>query len=157
MSGIHAQRTRLLEAIRSDGDEQDLHRLVAALVEPFTQQLCDEDGGRDYVRFMAQLFSRGDAMALLSERRPWTEAFHTIVGLIAACLDELPKEVLEGRLALMAGQLVHASAAKDYELGAAGPRQRARGVERFTADLVDYIVGGLTAPVSGSKRGGQRP
>ena len=148
MGSINGRRRAILEQIESQGCEADLHRLVAALVTPFTEQLCDESGGRYYVRFAAQLFSRGDAVALLAARRPWTEAFHAIVDLIRIHLADVPEPVMAGRLTLMASQLVHATAAKEYELAESGPRQRSRSVERFTGDLVDYIVGGLTAPVS---------
>jgi len=152
MGSINERRHATLEQIRSDGCEGDLHCLVAALVTPFTDQLCDDAGGRDYVRFAAQLFSRGDAVALLAERRPWTEAFHAIVDLIRACLADVPEDVMAGRLTLMASQLVHATAAKEYELAESGPRQRSQSVERFAGDLVDYVVGGLTAPVSPERR-----
>ena len=149
---INERRREMLEQIRSQGCESDLHRLVAALVTPFTDQLCDEAGGRYYVRFAAQLFSRGNAVALLAERRPWTEAFHAIVDLIRACLVDVPEPVMAGRLTLMASQLVHATAAKEYELAESDPRQRSQSVERFSGDLVDYVVGGLTAPVSPERR-----
>ncbi len=152
MGSINERRREMLEQIRSQGCESDLHRLVAALVTPFTDQLCDEAGGRYYVRFAAQLFSRGNAVALLAERRPWTEAFHAIVDLIRACLVDVPEQVMAGRLTLMASQLVHATAAKEYELAESGPRQRSQSVERFSGDLVDYVVGGLTAPVSPESR-----
>ena len=132
MGSINERRQAMLEQIRSQGCEGDLHRLVAALVTPFTDQLRDEAGGRYYVRFAAQLFSRGNAVALLAERRPWTEAFHAIVDLIRACLADVPEEVMAGRLTLMASQLVHATAAKEYELAESGPRQRSQSVARFT-------------------------
>ncbi len=152
MGSINERRRAMLEPIQSDGCQGDLHRLVAALVTPFTDQLCDEAGGRYYVRFVAQLFSRGNAVALLAERRPWTEAFHAIVDLIRACLADVPEEVMAGRLTLMASQLVHATAAKEYELAESDPRQRSQSVAHFTNDLVDYVVGGLTAPVSQERR-----
>jgi len=152
MGSINERRREMLEQIRSQGCESDLQRLVAALVTPFTDQLCDEAGGRYYVRFAAQLFSRGNAVALLAERRPWTEAFHAIVDLIRACLVDVPEPVMAGRLTLMASQLVHATAAKEYELAESDPRQRSQSVERFSGDLVDYVVGGLTAPVSPESR-----
>ncbi|MBW2294244.1 MAG: hypothetical protein JRG94_18310 [Deltaproteobacteria bacterium] len=59
---------------------------------------------------------------------------------------------MAGRLMLMANQLVHATAAKEYELAKSGPRQRSQSIARFTDDLVDYVVGGLTAPVSSERR-----
>jgi AcrR family transcriptional regulator len=153
MGSVNAVRREMLERIRVDGAEGDLHRLVAALVTPFTRQLCDEDGGRYYVHFAAQLESRGGAFELLSERRPWTEAFRSVVDLIRARLSDIPEEVVVGRVTLMAVLLVHATAAKEYELAESSPRRRSRSVERFTADLVDYMVGGLTAPVSAEGSG----
>jgi AcrR family transcriptional regulator len=152
MGCINERRQQMLEQIRSQGCEGDLQRLVAALVTPFTDQLRGEAGGRYYVRFAAQLFSRGTAVELLAERRPWTQAFHVFVDLIRACLADLPEEVLAGRLTLMASQLVHATAAKEYELAESGSRQRSQSVAPFTSDLVDYVVGGLTAPVSRERR-----
>jgi len=148
MGAINERRQAMLERLRSDGCEHDLHRLVAALITPFTDQLCDRAGGRYYVLFAAQLFSRGNAVELLTERRPWTEAFHAIVDLICVCLADIPEDVMTGRLALMAGQLVHATAAREYALASSGPRQRSQSVARFNEDLVDYVVGGLIAPVS---------
>jgi AcrR family transcriptional regulator len=148
MGATNERRHAMLERIRGDACEDDLYRLVEALVAPFTHQLFDDDGGRYYVRFSAQLFSRGNAIELLTEQRPWAEAFHTIVGLIRICLSQIPEEVIAGRLNLMANQLVHATAAKEYELTESGAKLRAKSVERFTADLVDYMVGGLTAPVT---------
>jgi AcrR family transcriptional regulator len=152
MGAINERRDVMLEQIRSGGSEGDLHCLVAALVTPFTEQLRDEPGGRYYVRFTAQLFSRGNAVELLTERRPFTEAFHAIVDLIRACLVDIPEEVLAGRLSLMASQLVHATAAMEFELAESGSRRRSQTVARFTRDLVDYVVGGLTAPVSRERR-----
>jgi AcrR family transcriptional regulator len=148
MGALNERRQAMLEQIRSDSCEGDLQRLVTALVAPFTHQLCDDAGGRYYVRFAAQLFSRGNAIELLAERRPWAEAFHAIVDLIRVCLSRIPDEVIAGRLGLMASQLVHATAAKEYDLAESGAKQRSKSVERFTADLVDYMVGGLTAPVT---------
>jgi AcrR family transcriptional regulator len=148
MGSLNERRRAMLQQIRSDRCEGDLHRLVAALVTPFTDQLRDEAGGRYYVRFTAQLFSGGNAVELLTNRRPWTEAFHVLVDLIRACLADVPEDVMAGRLTLMASQLVHATAAKEYELADCDQRQRSTSVERFSRDLVDYVVGGLTAPVS---------
>ena len=148
MGANDERRQAMLERIRRDACEDDLHRLVEALVAPFTHQLFDDDGGRYYVRFSAQLFSRGDAIELLAEQRPWAEAFHAIVDLIRTRLSHVPEAVIAGRLNLLANQLVHATAAKEYELVESGAKLRAKSVERFTADLVDYMVGGLTAPVT---------
>jgi AcrR family transcriptional regulator len=151
MGAIDVRRAAILERIRREGREGDLHELVGALIIPFTEQLCDDDGGRDYVRFAAELFSRGNAVELLAAQRPWAEAFHSVIELIGHCLAELPEAVIANRLELMATQMVHATAAKEFDLGDAKPSERARRVELFSADLIDYLVGGLTARVSSGR------
>ncbi len=146
MEVINERRQAMLDEVLRNGKGGDLPSLVAAIVAPFTQQLADRDGGRDYVRFTAQLFSRGDAIELLGQRRPWTEAPYAIFERIRACLSELPADVVATRLALMAGQLVHATASKEYQLGR--QKMSPQSIERFTCELLDYIVGGLSAPIT---------
>lgn len=146
MEVINEHRRAMLDEVLRDGKEGDLRRLVAAIVVPFTQQLAGKDGSRDYVRFTAQLFSRGNAIELLGHRRPWTEAPYAIFERIRACLSDLPDDVVSTRLTLMAGQLVHATAAKENELR--GRKLLSQSIQRFTSELVDYVVGGLSAPVT---------
>ncbi|MBW2421637.1 MAG: TetR family transcriptional regulator [Deltaproteobacteria bacterium] len=146
MEVINEHRQAMLDEVLRDGKEDDLPRLVAAIVVPFARQLADRDGGRDYLRFAAQLFSQSDAIELLGRQRPWTEAPHAIFERIHDCLSDLPEHVVSTRLALMASQLVHATAARERELGEG--KVRPQSIERFTAELVDYVVGGLSAPVT---------
>ncbi len=146
MEVINEHRQAMLDEVLRDGKEDDLRSLVAAIVAPFTRQLTGGNGGRDYVRFTAQLFSRGNAIELLGQRRPWTDSPYAIFERIRACLSDLPDDVVSMRLALMAGQLVHATAAKEYELGRG--KVHSQSIERFTSDLVDYVVGGLSAPIT---------
>jgi AcrR family transcriptional regulator len=149
MKAVDVGRASILERIRSEKREHDLHELVGALIRPFTAQLCDEKGGgHDYVCFAAQLFSRGNPIELLATRRSWGESLHAIIGLIRECLSDLPEDVVDGRLAMLAAQMVHATAARGAELSRVGGQERDRSVAIFTVDLVDYMVGGLTARVS---------
>jgi AcrR family transcriptional regulator len=159
MKAIDVGRAANLERIRNEKRERDLHELVGALVRPFTAQLCDEKGGGDdYVRFVSQLFSRGSPFELLAARRSWADSFHAIVELICECLSDLPEDVVAGRLAMLATQMVHATAARGTELAHLGGQERERSVAIFTVDLVDYLVGGLTARVSRTRLEGiQRP
>jgi len=146
MEMINKERELMFDAVLADGEGDNLPRLVAAIVVPFTHQLAGGGGGRDYVRFTAQLFSRGNAIELLGQRRPWTEAPYAIFLRMRACLSDLPDDVVAMRLALMAGQLVQATATKEYQLGRR--KVSPQDIERFSAELVDYVVGGLSAPAT---------
>ncbi len=144
MTVINEHRQAMLDEVIRDGRQDDLRLLVSSIVAPFTQQLADGRGGRDYVRFTAQLFNRGAAIEFLGQRRPWTEAPYAIFERVRACLSDLPDDVVSRRLTLMANQLVHATAAKEFELGKG--KVDSQSIERFTCELVDYVVGGLSAP-----------
>ncbi|MCP4035997.1 MAG: TetR/AcrR family transcriptional regulator [bacterium] len=146
MEVINGHRQAMLDQLLREGRQGDLRCLVSAVVAPFTQQLAGGEGGRDYVRFTAQLFSRGDALELLGQRRSWTRASYAIFERIRDCLSDLPDHVVSTRLALMANQLVHATAAKEDELRLR--TTRSQSIERFTSELIDYLVGGLSAPVT---------
>ncbi|MCP5043481.1 MAG: TetR/AcrR family transcriptional regulator [bacterium] len=149
MKAIEVDRASTLERILGEKREDDLHELVGALIGPFTAHLCDEKGGgRDYVRFVAQLFSRGNPIELLAARRSWADSFHAIIELVRARLSALPEDVVAGRIAMLAAQMVHATAARGAELAEAKGQERERRVAIFTTDLIDYMVGGLTARVS---------
>jgi AcrR family transcriptional regulator len=155
MKAIEVDRASTLERIRSEKRERDLHELVGALIRPFTAQLYDEkEGGHDYVRFVAQLFSRGSPIELLAARRSWADSFHAIIELIRARMSDLPEDVVSGRLAMLAAQMVHATAARGAELAEARGQERERSVAIFTVDLIDYMVGGLTARVSPARLNG---
>jgi len=147
MTAINAQREKLLEEIVAQGHDGDLRHLVAAMILPFAAQLEDRERGCYYVRFSAQLFGQGRALALLSESHPWTESSHRIVAMIRKCLSDLPEEILMERLTLMANQFVHATAAKEIDLSRIDPSEREHSITRFANNLIDYVVGGLTAPV----------
>ncbi|MBI1211848.1 MAG: TetR family transcriptional regulator [Alphaproteobacteria bacterium] len=55
---IEARRVVMLKAIEADGATRDVRRLMAAFVEPLTDEVLTAPGGEDYVRFMAQAITR---------------------------------------------------------------------------------------------------
>lgn len=132
----------------SEADDSRLRQLVEVLFEPFVQLLLDDNGGRYYVRFTAQLFSQGKGMNMLADPALVFETHNQLFKLIKKQLKDLPKQVLTQRLMLMAGLLAQAAAAKDYELDAIEQKQRRRHIKMFSNELVNFVVGGLSAPVT---------
>jgi AcrR family transcriptional regulator len=149
MGEINTRRQSMLDDILARGSGDNLHNLVSAVIVPFAEQLDDDNGGSHYVRFSAQLFAQGRAMALLPDRQPWTDALHALLEMIRRQLPGYTEAVVVERLALMADQVVHATAAKERQLAGLRPAQRRRRITTFVDNLVDYSVGGLTAPVRG--------
>ena len=55
---IEARRIVMLKAIEADGATRDAKRLMAAFVEPLTDEVLTVPGGEDYARFLAQAITR---------------------------------------------------------------------------------------------------
>jgi AcrR family transcriptional regulator len=55
---IEARRIRMVKAIEADGATRDVKRLMAAFIEPLTDEVLTASGGEDYIRFLAQAITR---------------------------------------------------------------------------------------------------
>jgi len=141
---INRRRETLLAELEANGRADDLHGLLTALVLPLTDELSEADS--HFVGFLQQLYGirRGDNVYghLPAEL---TAGLSRVSDGIARCLTQLPPPVRAQRLRLMALQLVHSAADWYY--------QREHGaevapLELMRADLIDFLAGGLTAPVS---------
>lgn len=138
------QRREALLADSARSGRADLHALLTALVLPLTDELAEPDS--HFVGFLQQLYSTARGDNVYANQAPELTSGLTRVSLgIAACLAHLPGEVRELRLRLMASQLVHSAGDWYY--------QRQRGEVRvalslLSANLIDFLAGGLQAPVS---------
>ena len=112
MTPLNQRRRALLEEAlgRTEG-KPSAEYLVVALVVPMVEQLLDVERGSSYVRFMGELFARGEAKGALATPRPWNDAFFETVSHLRRALSSIPEDVLGTRIFLMAGQMVQATAA----------------------------------------------
>jgi AcrR family transcriptional regulator len=55
---IEARRIAMLAKIEADGATHEPMRLMAAFVEPLADEVLNEPGGEDYIRFLAQAITR---------------------------------------------------------------------------------------------------
>ena len=55
---IEARRIAMLAKIEADGATREPLRLMAAFVEPLADEVLNEPGGEDYIRFLAQAITR---------------------------------------------------------------------------------------------------
>lgn len=58
LRSIEARRIAMLQKIEAEGATRDIKRLMAAFVEPLTDEVLSAPGGEDYVRFLAQAITR---------------------------------------------------------------------------------------------------
>jgi len=150
MAPIDRRRQAMVAELEESGRTTDVRALSEAFVLPLASALGDQDGHSWYARFLAQVVSDPD-FELFSERRlPVTAGLRRVIALIDAALD-LPPVLRSQRLELAAGLVVHGLADRERALQASRSRS-APTPELLAADLVDAMVGVLTAPVSAATR-----
>jgi AcrR family transcriptional regulator len=145
---ISASRNAMFDAMEVTGGES-IGSIVQAFVRPVAAKLFDPNGGREFIRFNAQLVarhtmaSRGFATSLLNvpQADRLTRKLKTALGE-----RRLPDHLVEGRLMMAAIMLFHGLA--DYSrLWEAAPTAHSRPeAETFIGDLERMIEAALTAP-----------
>ncbi|HSB97245.1 MAG TPA: helix-turn-helix domain-containing protein [Spongiibacteraceae bacterium] len=149
---INQRRQDLLEQLQQRPQGADLHALLEALVLPLVEQLDVSDS--HFIGCLYQLYLRARGERVYSTLAPeLTAALETVTAAIERCLIELPLKVRIARLRLMGSQLIHSAGDWYY--------QRERGedlapIAELAATLIDFMAGGLAAPVSTSPNSKKR-
>lgn len=144
---ISAHRNAMFDAMEVAGSDS-LGDIVRAFVRPVAAKLFDPNGGKEFIRFNAQLVAR-HTLASRGVASPYNlpQADRLNRKLRAAMASRrFPDGLVEGRLMMAAIMLFHGLA--DYSrLRDAAPEADDRAdTERFIGDLETMIEGALTAP-----------
>jgi AcrR family transcriptional regulator len=144
LESINARRQQLLNELSVPPREADLHDLLTALALPLLEQLDVPDS--HFVGCLYQLYLHTRGERVYSNMQPeFTAALETVTNAIEQQLIDLPIGVRIGRLRLMGSQLVHSVGDWYYQ------RERGEALAptvELAATLIDFIAGGLRAPVS---------
>ena len=154
MNTIDAERNALLDHLETTGAPLTLRAALEVLVGPFTRQLRTEEGRR-YVRLCAQLINHPRFVADAGEIAAANSSVQRSARYLAPVLANLPRDVAVERGSQIAGFLVRACADQARLLDADPPPRPVLGIEAFTANLVDVLLGLLEAPTT--VRAGQFP
>ncbi|WP_380879312.1 putative transcriptional regulator, TetR family protein [Sphingomonas sp. DBB INV C78] len=126
-----------------------LEEVVAALVEPVATKLLDLDGGKDFVRLIAQMI----AVPTLGIRTLLQQSFVTprttwLNEMLAAALADrdIPSAIADQRLMVASVMLYHGLAGYSYLLEATGSLDE-HHVRAFSADLQTMVTATLVAPI----------
>ncbi len=136
---IEASRHALLDKIEKDG-QRDLPRLSFALVMPAAEKLADGDGGRAYLRIVAQLINsplaRVDPLAVkdaANSLNRWRAMVEPEMSPLA--VDPLHRRFTARRIMFV-------------ELARRAESPRRRDDRLFASHLVDLVTAILGAPIS---------
>ena len=144
---ISVSRNAMFDAMEVAGSI-NLGDIVRAFVRPVAAKLFDPNGGKDFIRFNAQLVAR-HTMASQGLASPYSmpEIDRLTRKLKAAMASRsLPDGLVEGRLMMAAIMLFHGLADYSRLRDAAPMTQDRADTERFIGDLETMIEGALTAP-----------
>lgn len=143
MREINRRREALLDTLAQKPAPR-LHDWLETLVRPLIDELPLADS--HFVGCLHQLYSRARGERVYANLEPaLVTGIGRAVNGITPLLAHLPSEVVGARMLLFASQMIHSAADWYY--------QRERGealapVDAMVATLVDFIAGGLLAPVS---------
>ena len=147
MEGINQRRCQMLAELDQSGGSEDIRAIVAVVVYPFIEQICISRESY-YVGFLSRYYSYAEPGEIFKAQKPWMSGLMAINERLQSLLRDTPPEVLAQRLTLMGALSIHSIA--DFEQRV---RQSAGVVdyspsEVFASVLVDFIHGGLVAPVT---------
>jgi AcrR family transcriptional regulator len=145
---VDRRRHQRLDAL--DPERADLQALVAAIVYPLAEQIDGSPQGGHYLRFLAQVHHESQDHVLDAHRGRRDGARRAFVE-IRKRLTHLPEPILLQRGRDAIAYTVRALGDRERRVGE-NARRRELALPLFVSNLVDTIVGMLSAPVSEATR-----
>lgn len=148
MAGINERRIARLDALVAEGRAGEIRPVVEAMVLPLAEQLDPARRGGHYIRFLAQAISDPgiDVGGLVRDK--FDHGMARTRRLARSILAGLPPEIVDERMRLASGHMVHALADRARRLASGRHADRAGVTALFVANLIDSVAGALAAPVS---------
>ena len=140
---IEASRHALLDKIEDDG-QRDLPRLSFALIMPAAEKLADGDGGRAYLRIVAQLINRPLARVDPIAVKDAANSLNRWRAMVEPEMSPLAVDPLHRRFTARRIMFV--------ELARRAESPRRRDDRLFASHLVDLVTAILGAPISAQTR-----
>lgn len=154
LPAIDRRRAALIAEIQARDLTGDLLAVVEAMFLPFADELDLGSNEKAYVRFLAQFYSHPGVRKAEMTSAEYGEA-HRFASQIL--LQTLPPAIVSQRLAMVTGHVIHALSDLEARI-AMGRTAGARGkVQFFVRNLLDTVVGALSAPVSAQTRTSLQP
>jgi AcrR family transcriptional regulator len=146
MAPIDRRRRAMVAEVEAAGATTDLRALCESFVVPLAEAETETESSW-YARFLAQVVFDPGFDLLAKRRLAVTTGLRQVIALLNACLGHLPPALRAERLVLAGTLVVHGLANRER----AGGEAEAAGATPspvFVADLVDAMVGVLSAPAS---------
>ena len=140
---IETSRHALLDEIEADG-KPNLHRLSAALVLPAAEKLSDRDGGRSYLRIVAQLINQHVARVDPIALKDTSNSLNRWRAMVEPEMSPIAVDPLHSRFTARRIMFV--------ELARRAESPRRKDDRLFVSHLIDLVTAILGAPISAQTR-----
>lgn len=146
MEELNRRRSDLIASIDTADRARAPRQIAEAMVLPFAEHLF-VDGGSSYLRFVAQVTFNADTSVFEMVRGRHDSAVRRIAELAREIFAEVGPELLRHRLAAVTNFVLFTIGERE-KLRMAGKRTGVArlGTNEFIEDLIQMIVGALTAP-----------
>ena len=146
MTDLNRRRNELIANIDTSDRINALRQVGQAMVLPFAEHLFRE-GGSSYLRFIAQVNFNADKSVFEMARGKNDSAVRKIAALVQEILSDMKSDLVRHRLALVTNLILFGVGERE-KLRMAGKQSGVARLrtEDFIDDLVEMIVGALSAP-----------
>ena len=147
LNSVNQRRSIALKQLKQDGRESELRGIVETIIYPVVREIEDSEGGRYYIRFLAQAIGHPQNEIRDFADSSLTAATTESYQLLHKALPDINDNILGQRFGLMWEMTIHSLADRERqsELHA---RSSHIDTDLFIRNLIDMISGGLAAPVS---------
>ena len=142
-----SRKLKLAEALEQCNGHPEPRQLVATLVAPIVEEICNAEGGSFYIRFLAQAIGHPQTDTNKFTENMLADAADSVYKQIKKMTPDIPEPIFGQRFGLMWVMIIHALADRER---ASELRARTQLVNQtlFVSNLIDSATGGLMAPVS---------
>lgn len=153
MTPLNERRLDALDAALRREEPLGVRRLIELIVLPYIDVLKGPAADSYYLSLISQLYTHHRMELLFGQSYGRTLSLQRCNALLHDYLAPLPGPEIEQRLSLMGQTLVHAVALWAYERRQSPQPWGETELQPRAASLINFIVGGLTAPQSDPQRG----
>lgn len=151
MGALNARRIELIDEVEAQGRQNDLHVLMALLVQPLADQILDPAGDNYYLSFFSQVIANPDIAYRELVSGKYDQALVRTNHHIIKMMAHMPENTVRQRLTVITATAIHALCDFQRHMKPGEVDQMQRDLDRFVGNLIDMLVGALTAPITAYK------
>ena len=149
MASVNTRREQMLDDIEQAGKQHEMRALLEAILYPIVDEIAADASGPSYIRFLAQAMGHPQLDMTKLQHMKDANGLARIIKHLRKALPDMPDKLLSQRFGLSFEQIIH-SLADRQKLGKKSSDFSSADATIFTSNLVDFLAGAMTAPISAS-------